>query len=115
MTNLINFTEIRISKPNHGRLVAKLYADIGVVEISEKNGRLTIWYPLGTPVSYREEVRPHVGSAEPIKDSSGRTACFYYSADNLLEIKKGRCYTHIQFPPGSKLEFDTDDVGQALS
>lgn len=100
-----------------GHPVARLYEDLGVsvLEISEKGGRLTIWYPPGTPVSYREEVMPHAGSAEPIKDSFGRTACFYYSADNLLEIKKGRCYTHIQFPPGSKLEFDTDDVGQALS
>lgn len=101
---------------NHaGHPVARLYEDLGVLEISEKNVRLMIWYPLGTPVSYREEVMPHAGSVEPIKDSSGRTACFYYSADNLLEIKKGRCYTHIQFPPGSKLEFDADDTGQALS
>lgn len=112
---MAQLTEIRTTKHSYNRLVARLYEALGLIEISEKGGRLTIWFPLGTPVSYREEVRPHVGSAEPIKDSDGRTACFYYHADNLLEIKKGRCYTHIQFPPGSKLEFDTDDVGQALS
>lgn len=98
-----------------GHPVARLYEALGVMEICKKGGILRVWYPLGTPISYREEVRPHVGSAEPIKDTNGRTVCLYHRADNLLEIKKGRCYTHIQFPPGSKLEFDTDDTGQALS
>ncbi len=97
---------------NPERRVAKLYEEIGVLEISEKCCTLRIWYPLGTKINYWEEMKSHEGSAERIK-CSNHTLCFFYRKDNLIEIKKGRFYTKICFPSGTKPEFDTD-TGQAL-
>lgn len=106
--------EIRTNtnRSNHNRRVALLYEELGALEIAEDNGILKVWYPFGRQISYREEVVPHTGESEPILNSARKVACHYYRSANLLEVKKGEYYIHIQFPPG-ELEFDTD--GQALS